>query len=103
MLLSLILGLIIGGATVIFALQNVFTVTVTFLSWELTASLAILIILSVLVGVLISLLMTIPGTIKNSFVIGKLKRENKKLTEELATAHQATTEVKVVATEVPII
>lgn len=82
MIISLITGLLIGAAAVVFALQNIFTVTVTFLGWELTASLAVLIILAVVVGALITALLTIPGAIKNSFVISVLKKENKKLHEE---------------------
>jgi lipopolysaccharide assembly protein A len=85
MLLSLVLGLIMGAAAVIFALQNVFPVTVTFLAWELTSSLAVLIILSMVMGILISILMTIPGAIRSSFTISKLKKQNKKLSNEVDT------------------
>ncbi len=83
MLLSLILGLIIGAVSVTFALQNLFPVTVTFLVWELTSSVAIIILLSGLVGAIISVLLTIPGALKSTFAISKLKKENKKLTDEI--------------------
>ncbi len=95
MLLSLIFGLLIGAAAVIFALQNVFTVTVTFLVWELTASLAVLIILSLIIGIIVSILITIPSAVANYFTIAKLKRENKKLAE-VANATKNESEVIVV-------
>ncbi len=88
MILSLIFGLIIGAVSVIFALQNIFPVTVTFLVWELTSSLAVLISLSILVGIVICALLSIPEAIKNSFAISNLKKENKRLTDELATVHR---------------
>ena len=84
MLLTLILGLLIGATAVVFAFQNIFQVTVTFMTWELTSSLAVIIILALLTGALISTLMTLPGAIKNSFIISKLKRENGKLKEAVA-------------------
>lgn len=77
------MGLILGAAGVIFALQNVFPVTVTFLGWEMTASLAVIVILSLILGVLTSILMTVPGAIENYFTISQLKRENKKLIKEV--------------------
>lgn len=89
MILSLVLGLVLGAASIIFALQNTFPVTVTFLSWGLNASLAIIIILSLLLGALISILITIPGVIRNYFTISGLKKENRKLHEEVVRAQKA--------------
>ncbi len=87
MLLSLILGLIIGGVSVMFALQNVFPVTVTFLAWEITSSLALLIAISVIAGLIISALISIPGAISNAMTISGLKKEIKRLQDEAATAN----------------
>ena len=88
MLFSLITGLILGAAGVIFAFQNVFPVTVTFLGWELSASLAVIVILSLIIGALTSILMTVPGAIQNYFTISHLKRENKKLVKEVVSAKE---------------
>ena len=89
MLFSLIFGLIIGAVSVIFALQNIFPVTVTFLAWNLTASLAVIIVVSLFVGVIISSLLSIPGAIRSSLAISKLKKENKKLSDDLAVAQRS--------------
>ncbi len=88
MLLSLILGLLIGGLSVIFALQNVFPVTVNFLVWDLTASLAVIVSLSVVVGVIVSVLLSIPDALRNSVTIARLHKENKRLIDEAETARR---------------
>lgn len=82
-MLSLIFGLLLGAVSVIFALQNVFTVTVTFLAWNITASLALLIVASILIGIIVATLFTLPKSIKDTFAVSKLLKENKKLKDEL--------------------
>ena len=77
------MGLIIGAVSVIFALQNVFAVTVVFFSWELTTSLAVVILVSILMGFLASSLLSIPSAMKNIFVISRLRKENKNLGDDL--------------------
>jgi len=78
-----ILGLILGGIVVIFVLQNVTVVTVTFFASELNGSLAIILIMSVLSGILIALLMVLPGSISNYWKNRSLSKEVKKLEEDL--------------------
>lgn len=97
MIVSLILGLVIGALSVLFAFQNVFPVTVTFLSWEITASLALLIGISVLTGLIIGALVSIPGAVANALTISGLKKENKRLQDELALADQKRQEAVVIA------
>jgi lipopolysaccharide assembly protein A len=87
MLLSLMVGLILGAGAVFFVLQNMFFVTVTFLSWELTTSLAVIISVAILIGFVVSSLLSVPSVIKNIFIISKLKKENKNLSEELNKMH----------------
>lgn len=86
MLISLIFGLIIGAVSVIFALQNIFLVTVTFMAWELTTPLALIVAFAILAGLLIAIVFAIPEFIKNTFVVSDLKKENKKLSDELELA-----------------
>jgi uncharacterized integral membrane protein len=83
MLISLVLGLVMGAVSVIFALQNNFPVTVTFLGSDFTSSLAVITVLSILAGIIITLLFSLPGAIRNSFLISRLKKENKKMFDEL--------------------
>ncbi len=83
MIIFLIIGTLLGAATVIFALQNTATITVIFLSWQIQGSLAVMIILAVAIGVMISLLFSLPGIIERSFKISRLKKHNAVLKEEL--------------------
>lgn len=101
MLISLILGLIIGAISVVFALQNIFPVTVTFMVWELTTSLAVIITLAILIGLIIGLIFSIPEAVKNVFAISHLKKENKRLADELETIRKTNQQTVVIET-VPV-
>jgi len=83
MLILFILGLLLGAVAVVFSLQNIAVVTVTFFSWQLDGSLAVILLLSIITGILICLLILLPGTIQTAMRLRALKRENKKLEEEL--------------------
>ncbi len=83
MLIFLLIGLLLGAVAVVFALQNITTITVVFLTWHIQGSLALILLVSVAVGVIISLMVSLPGAIKRNFQIASLKRQNIKLKEEL--------------------
>jgi uncharacterized integral membrane protein len=86
MIIFLIIGILVGAITVIFALQNINEATVSFLAWDLTGSLALIIILSVVAGLLISTLFALPGILKSHLQIVNLKKQVKKLEDDLAVA-----------------
>jgi uncharacterized integral membrane protein len=90
MIILFILGLILGALVVIFTLQNIGIVTVTFFSWSLTSSLSVIIGLAVSLGVVIALLLFLPESISNSLKYRKLKKENTKLEEELKRQKELT-------------
>jgi putative membrane protein len=94
MLISLILGLLIGAVAVVFALQNITRITVTFLTWQINGSLALILVLALLAGILISLLISIPEVIKNSFTISGLRKQNKKLNDDLEASHKKIAELE---------
>ena len=78
----LIFGLVIAVLAVIFALQNSMTVTISFLAWEVTASLSLIILITLAIGALIGYLVLIPSVIKRSIAasthrkrIGALEKE----------------------------
>ncbi|MBA3550814.1 LapA family protein [Patescibacteria group bacterium] len=97
MIIFLIIGLLLGGLAVIFALQNLITITVTFLAWDLTGSLALILLLAVATGVVISVLFSLPTTIRTGLRISGLQRQNNKLKDELentrTTHHEVMKEV----------
>ena len=63
----LVIALIIAILAVIFAVQNVAAVSITFFTWNAQISLAIALLASVCAGVLITLLLSVPGRIKGSW------------------------------------
>lgn len=83
MLILFILGLLLGGAAVIFALQNVTIITVTFFSWQMTGSLALILILAIFAGVVVTVLLLLPGSVSNYFQYRRLAKEVARLEEEL--------------------
>jgi uncharacterized integral membrane protein len=86
MIIFLIIGILVGAITVIFALQNIVTITVSFLAWQLTGSLALVLILAVIAGLIISTLFALPGIIRNHFQVIALKKQVKKLEDDLIAA-----------------
>lgn len=89
MIISLIVGIILGAVSVFFILQNVVPVTVTFLAWHLNGSLSLVLLAAMATGVLITLLMLLPSFIKDDMYVSVLKKQKKELEDELAAHKQA--------------
>lgn len=89
MIIFLILGFVLGAAAIVFILQNTAIIAVTFLGWQFESSVAIILALSILIGIVLCLLGSIPGAIGSSIEIGKLKKDNRKLLEEIERMRQA--------------
>lgn len=88
------MGLLLGGVAVVFALENVTAVTVTFFQWQITSSLAAVLIVSLLGGILIAVLMLLPESLSGYFKSRKLKKEILTLKEELRKQKELTTFAK---------
>lgn len=84
----LIIALIITILAVIFALQNTAAVTVTFFAWQFDQSLALVLIITIILGVVIGLLTILPGSVRNKWKLSNLRKKSdaldKKLKEETA-------------------
>ena len=83
MILSLILGVILGAAAVFFIVQNTVLVTVSFLSWQFESSLAAVLFLTIVCGIVITLLFLLPSLVRDSINFSRLKRENRELEDDL--------------------
>jgi uncharacterized integral membrane protein len=90
MFIFFILGLILGGAAVTFALQNTGIITIAFFGWHLTESLSPILLLAMLSGVIITLLILLPKSIGDYFKYQNLKKEIGKLKEELRKQKELT-------------
>ena len=84
MIFFLILGGILGALSVIFILQNVAVVTVTFFTYQLTGSLAVILFATVMTSVVMTLLMLLPTLIGDHFRFSALKKQKNVLEDELA-------------------
>lgn len=78
----LILGLIIGAAAVVFVLQNIVPITVTFLTWHVSGSLAVILLLALLCGMLIAVLVLLPSFMRAEWRLRKVLKQNKQLQSE---------------------
>ncbi len=94
MILSLVLGVLLGAVSVIFISQNIMVVTVTFLSWQIVGSLALILLLTLICGVVITLLVILPSLIKDDFYLSAIKKQKKELENELAKTKQTLVEAR---------
>ncbi len=90
MIILFTIGLILGGVAVIFSLQNIAVITVTFFAWHLTGSLALILLLAIGSGILVTSLLLLPESIKNYFRYKNLTKENIRLEEELRKQKELT-------------
>lgn len=85
MLLSLIIGIVLGAASILFAFENTTVVSLTFLGWQFASPIAVIVVLAVAVGVFIGILSALPSIVRRSWYIRTLRRENAALEDEVAT------------------
>lgn len=83
MIIFFILGLLLGGVAVVFALQNVTIITVNFFYSQITGSLALILISAILAGMFITLFALFPKLVSDHFTLRKFRKEAAKLEEEL--------------------
>ncbi len=81
MYLFLILALLICIVIVLFAVQNAALVTVNFLTFHFTGSLAFILVVVFALGVLSGMLMTVPSFWRKSAALREQKRKVKQLEE----------------------
>ncbi len=95
MIFFLLVGAILGALSVIFVLQNIVPITVTFLTWQIEGSLAVVLFLAMMSGMFVGLLMILPGLIRDEFRYSKLRQEKKEVEDELTTTRKVINEVAV--------
>lgn len=88
MIIFVIIGLILGAVAVIFALQNAVAITVTFLFWQINASLAVVLVIAILSGMVASLLVSIPEIIGDYFKFKNKVKEKTKLQNEVNSCRE---------------
>ncbi len=84
MIIFLILGALLGVFSVLFVLQNVTPVTVSFFTWHMDGSLAVMLFLAMLSGILITLLLLFPSYIRDAYRLSRLNKKTRVLEDEIA-------------------
>ncbi len=84
MIIFLILGAALGIFSVLFVLQNVTPVTVSFFTWHMDGSLAVMLFLAMISGILITLLLLFPSYIRDSYRLSRLNKKTRVLEDEIA-------------------
>ena len=79
----LIFALVISVIAVIFALQNTMVVTISFLAWDITGSLSLVLLVTLAIGAVIGLLVLAPSAIKNSIAASSHRKRVGSLEKEL--------------------
>ena len=83
MVFSLILALLFAILAVIFAVQNPTMVEITFFTWQIEGSLALVVFITLVVGVLIGLLVMIPSVVKRSINLSGQRKKIAGLEKDL--------------------
>ena len=79
----LIFALVIAAVAIIFALQNTMTVTISFLAWEVTGSLSLVLLITLAIGALFGLLVLAPSEVKKSIAASNSRKRIGALEKEL--------------------
>jgi uncharacterized integral membrane protein len=90
MRIYLILALILAIIVTIFAVQNNEPVDVSFLTFELNGSLALVLMITLSLGIIIGILVSAPSSLRRRMEIGGLKKNVRQMEKDLATAREAT-------------
>jgi putative membrane protein len=88
MQLMIILAIVFAIASVVFALQNALSVTVTFLLWRFDSSLAIVLLLALACGALIVALLSTPATLRARWQLQRQRRQITQLEAENSSLKQ---------------
>ncbi len=87
-----IIGLLFGGVMAVFVFQNISPVTVNLFAWEFSGSLSLVLVAAIIGGMILSWLLSLPDVIRKEFNVSRLKKDNRKLQEELEDHKQKLTQ-----------
>jgi uncharacterized integral membrane protein len=80
------IALILALLVTVFAVLNNEPITVSFLIWEFKGSLALVLMITLMLGIIIGVLLMAPGSVRNRLQIGGLQRSVRSLEQENAAA-----------------
>ena len=84
MQIFLFVALAVALVAVMFALQNIVPVSISFLTWTFEGSLALVLFVALIVGALVSFLASVPALVKGRWKVASLKKRVAALEFDLA-------------------
>ncbi len=78
------IALVLALLVTIFAVQNNQPITISFLFWSIEGSLALVLMITLVMGIVIGVLLMAPGSVRSRMQIGGLERTVRSLEEEKA-------------------
>ena len=87
------IALILALLVTVFAVQNNQAITISFLFWSIEGSLALVLMITLVLGIVIGVLLMAPGSVRNRLQIGGLQRSVRSLEQENANVVAAPPEV----------
>ena len=89
MRILIILAVVLALLVTVFAVQNIAPTAIQFLLWNVTGSLALILMVTFSVGILIGLMIMIPGAVRGRLQSADLRRTVKSLESRLDEAHRS--------------
>ena len=87
----LVLALVLAILVTTFAVQNFKTVDVNFLTWKLSGSLALVLLITLSVGILIGILVSAPSSLRKRMEMRGVKKNLRQTEKNLVQAQTAAT------------
>ncbi len=84
-----VVALILALLVTVFAVQNNQPITISFLFWSIDGSLALVLMVTLVLGIVIGVLLMAPGSVRSRLQVGGLQRSLRSLEQEKATAAEA--------------
>lgn len=97
----LIVVLVISAIAVVFALQNSMTVVISFMTWQITESLSLVLLATLTIGVMIGLLVLAPSMFSHSFTASAQRKRIETLEKEVREKQSEITELQKKAAVIP--
>jgi uncharacterized integral membrane protein len=79
-------ALILALLVTVFAVQNNQQITISYLFWSIEGSLALVLMISLVLGIVIGVLLMAPGSVRSRLQIGGLQRSVRSLEEDKSIA-----------------
>jgi len=84
-----VVALILALLVTVFAVQNNQSTPISFLLWSIEGSLALVLMITLVLGIVVGVLLMAPGSVRNRLQIGGLQRSVRSLEQENAAAAAA--------------